>query len=141
MSEIHFVFSGNPFFSQEIHFFSWEIHFFSLRKSIFSLLGNQFLTLSGNQFFSREMLLSQKINCFSENQFVSLVKFIFYREIVRSCLLITLIKCLKGHRSLGSLFVCQLVKSSVSEWVSQSVTRSPIELFWTAKYSLYQVKS
>jgi hypothetical protein len=27
--------------------------------------------------------------------------------LVRSCLLITLIKCLKGHRSLGSFFVCQ----------------------------------
>ena len=26
------------------------------------------------------------------------------KKIVRSCLLITLIKCLKGHRSLGSLF-------------------------------------
>ena len=87
---------------------------------------------------------------------------------VMSCLLITLIKCLKGHKSLGSLcsvvfvivfvflwvrtcpfitlircleslkkiilfFVCQLVKSSVSESVSQSVIRSPIELFWTAK--------
>ena len=55
--------------------------------------------------------------------------------LVRSCFLITLIKCLKGHKSLGSLFVCQLVKSCewVSESVSQSVTRSPIELLWTAK--------
>ena len=55
------------------------------------------------------------------------------KMLVRSCFLITLIKCLKGHKSLGSLFVCQLVKSSVSEWVSQWVTRSPIELLWTAK--------
>ena len=42
--------------------------------------------------------------------------------LVRSCLLITLIKCLKGHRSLRSLFEWQLAKSSVSavsEWVSQ----------------------
>ena len=38
-------------------------------------------------------------------------------------------KCLKGHRSLGSLFECQVVKFLVT----QSVTRSPIELFWTAK--------
>ena len=37
--------------------------------------------------------------------------------------LITLIKCLKGHRFLGSPFVCQ----------NHSVTRSPIELFWAAK--------
>ena len=53
----------------------------------------------------------------------------------KSCLLITLIKCLKGHKSLGSLFVCQSVKYPewVSEWVSDWVTRSPIELFWTAK--------
>ena len=36
---------------------------------------------------------------------------------VRSCLLITLIKCLKGHRSLRSLFVKS--KSTLSEWVSQ----------------------
>ena len=48
-----------------------------------------------------------------------------------SCLLITLNKCLKGHKSLGLLFVCQLVKSW--QLVSQWVTRSPIELFWTAK--------
>ena len=33
------------------------------------------------------------------------------------------------HRSLGSLFECQVVKS----WVPQSLTRSPIDLFWTAK--------
>ena len=39
------------------------------------------------------------------------------------------IKCLKGHRSSGSLFVCQVVKSFVTQWV----TRPPIELFWTAK--------
>ena len=34
-----------------------------------------------------------------------------------------------SHKSLGSLFVCQVVKSSVTE----RVTRSPIELFCTAK--------
>ena len=38
--------------------------------------------------------------------------------LVRLCLLITLIKCLKGHRSLGSLFVCQNQK------VAHSVTES-----------------
>ena len=31
--------------------------------------------------------------------------------LVRSCFLITLLKCLKGHKSLGSLVVCQVVKS------------------------------
>ena len=54
--------------------------------------------------------------------------------LVRSCVPITLIKYLKGHRSLGSLFVCQSVK--FCEWVSESVTRSPIELFWTAKNTI-----
>ena len=39
--------------------------------------------------------------------------------LVMSCLLITLIKCLKGHRSLGSLFEWQLVKSLVTESVSE----------------------
>ena len=36
--------------------------------------------------------------------------------LVRSCFLITLIKCLKGHKSLVSLFLCQLSKSWVSQW-------------------------
>ena len=46
--------------------------------------------------------------------------------LVRSYLLITLIKCLKGHKSLGSLICClfKKVTYSLSEWV----TRSPIEL-------------
>ena len=45
--------------------------------------------------------------------------------------------CLKGHKSLGSL--CN-VKSKSPQWVSQSVTRSPIELLWTAKnQSIIQV--
>ena len=57
------------------------------------------------------------------------------KMLVRSCFLITVIKCLKGHWSLGSLFnvkkqkVAQSLSHSVREWV----TRSPIELFWTAK--------
>ena len=42
---------------------------------------------------------------------------------------ITPIKCLKGQRSLRSLFACQVEKSLVSQWV----TRLPIELFWPAK--------
>ena len=46
--------------------------------------------------------------------------------LVRSCFLLTLNKCLKGHRSLGSLFVCR-----------KSVTRSPIELFWIARNMLH----
>ena len=43
------------------------------------------------------------------------------KMLVRSCVLITVIKCLKGHRSLGSLFNVkkQKVAQSVSEWVSE----------------------
>ena len=48
--------------------------------------------------------------------------------LARSCFLITLIKCLKGRKSLGSL--CNVKSKST---LSQLVTRSPIELFWTAK--------
>ena len=51
--------------------------------------------------------------------------------LIGSGLLITLIKFLLGHRSLGSLFDVKS-KSTVSQQV-KSVTRSPIELFWTAK--------
>ena len=46
-----------------------------------------------------------------------------------SCFLVILIKCLKGHKSLGSLCNVKSKSESVSEWV----TRSPIELLWTAK--------
>ena len=47
--------------------------------------------------------------------------------LARSCFFITLIKCIKGHMSLRLLFECQVVKSlvsqSVSEWqVSDKVT-------------------
>ena len=52
--------------------------------------------------------------------------------LVRSCFLITLIKSLKGHKSLGSL--CNVKsKSTLSDRLSDSVIRSPIELLWTAK--------
>ena len=41
--------------------------------------------------------------------------------LVRSCFLITVIKCLKGHWSLGSLF--NVKKQNVSHWVSQWVSQ------------------
>ena len=46
---------------------------------------------------------------------------------------ICLIKCLKGHKSLGSL--CSVVKTLIVSLVraSKQGTRSPIELLWTAK--------
>ena len=55
-----------------------------------------------------------------------------FQMLVRSCFLLILIKCVKGHKSLGSL--CNVKsKSTVSQLVSQWMTRSPIELLWTAK--------
>ena len=56
--------------------------------------------------------------------------------LVMSYLLITLNKCLKGQKSLGLL--CQCCEDSDCQWcrtdqASKQGTRSPIELFWTAK--------
>ena len=50
-----------------------------------------------------------------------------------SCLLITLIKCIKGHKPLGSL--CSVVKTLIvsGNRPTKGQTRSPIELLWTAK--------
>ena len=45
---------------------------------------------------------------------------------VRSCLLITLIQCLKGHKSQGSL--CSALKILIVSGAQG--TRSPIELSW-----------
>ena len=55
----------------------------------------------------------------------------FFTISVRSCLLIPLIKCLKGHKSLGSL--CNVWLLVVTEGPTKGGTRCPIELFWTAK--------
>ena len=54
---------------------------------------------------------------------------------------ICLIKCLKGHKSLGSL--CNVVKALIASGArpTKGQTMSPIELFWTAKNSGIQVKS
>ena len=53
--------------------------------------------------------------------------------LLMSCLLITLNKCIKGHKSLGSLY--SVVKTLIVSLVRQrdGRTMSPIELFWTAK--------
>ena len=65
--------------------------------------------------------------------YLSLSLYLSLSFFVRSCLLITLIKCLKGHKSLGSL--CSVVKTLIvsGNRPSYQGTRSPIELFWTAK--------
>ena len=62
------------------------------------------------------------------------------KMLVRSCFLITLIKCLKGHKCLGSL--CNVKSKSywVTEWLSELVTRSPIELLWTAKNNTQETR-
>ena len=53
---------------------------------------------------------------------VNIVKKIV-KMLVRSCFLITLIKCLKGHKSLGSLCNVKSKSQWVSEWVSESVSQ------------------
>ena len=71
--------------------------------------------------------------------------FVFVNFFVMSCLLITLNKCLKGHKSLGLLWG-GVLKMSLSlslslyfllVWVSDWVTRSPIELLWTDIVAVY----
>ena len=54
------------------------------------------------------------------------------KMLVRSCFLITVIRCLKGQGLLGGSLMSKN-KRWLSESVSHSVTRSPIELSWTAK--------
>ena len=56
--------------------------------------------------------------------------------LVRACFFITHIKYLKVHRYQGSLFVCKIKRATFN--VAHSVTRSPIELFWTAKNEIYE---
>ena len=57
-------------------------------------------------------------NLLKLSKIVKIVKKKIVKMLVRSCFLITLIKCLKGHKSLGSL--CNVKsKSTVSESVSQ----------------------
>ena len=65
--------------------------------------------------------------------FVFVFAFVIVFFLVMSCLLIPLIKCFKGHKSLGSL--CSVVKTLIDSGAGQTdrQTRSPIELFWTAK--------
>ena len=45
--------------------------------------------------------------------------------------------CLKGYRSIESLFVYHDQK--VTYLLTDSVTRSPIELFWTAKNFIFSI--
>ena len=63
------------------------------------------------------------------------------KKIVRSFLLITLIKCLKGLMSLGLLFICQNQKW-LTEWVSESVSELQGHLitYWAVRLSSGQLK-
>ena len=69
----------------------------------------------------------------SPNVFIIVIVFVFVFVIVivflfvRSCLLITLITCLKGHKSLRVLFG-SVFQQWRSQWVSEWVTSEPIEL-------------
>ena len=69
--------------------------------------------------------------------FVFVFVFVIVFFLVRSYLLITLIKCLKGHKSPGSLCCCvfQKVPYSLTQWVSEWVSDKVIywAVGWTAK--------
>ena len=88
------------------------------------------------EYFSEKMILGQLRIGESRASYVTLevVKVGRYFLVI-SCLLITLIKCLKGHKSPGLLFnvkkqkcLCHSATQSVTQSFSQSVSQSPIEL-------------
>ena len=77
--------------------------------------------------------MSQVTRCVFVFVFVFVFVIVFF--LVTSCPLITLSKCLKGHKSLGSL--CSFVKTLVvTDGQVKQGTRSPNELFWTAKKTM-----
>ena len=49
--------------------------------------------------------------------------------LVRSCLLITLVKCLIGHKFLGSLCVCGVMKTLIVSG-AQETNQGQGQLFW-----------
>ena len=78
--------------------------------------------------FHQEMIKMSKKNLsvplnYNSAVFVFVFVILFVFLWIRTCPFITLIRCLEGMKTI-ILFVCQLVKSLVSE----SVTKSPIEL-------------
>ena len=72
----------------------------------------------------------------SLNAFVCVIVFVFVFVIVffwvRSCLLITLIKCLKGHKAPGSLCMSKS-KTSLSVVSDRGRYRAVSDSVWTAK--------
>ena len=111
--------------------------------------------VSGNKKMSRLSKNCQKLwknvkNCQNCKNFQKLSKTFKIFNIVKNCqncqnvsqvmFLINVIKCLKGHWSLGSLFnvkkqkVSEWVSESVSEWVSDKVT------YWAVRWQLKKVR-
>ena len=93
-------------------FFQWFFQFWgSMNKSreIFRLSGMDFPITPSS--WCQKLLTLLKIvkNGQKLSTIVKIV--IIVKMLVRLCFYITLIKCLKGHRCLGSLFECQVVKS------------------------------
>ena len=102
-----------------------------------------------DQMFQRSQVSRIALWRCSLNVFVFVIVFVFVFVydivflLVRSCPLITLIKCFKGHKSLGSLCCCVFLKRSltqwVSEWVSDNVTYWAVG--WTAKNMMTKHKN
>ena len=94
--------------------------------------GDFFFKVHTGWFFSKSLqgdFLKISTGWFFQNSY----RVIFW---VRSCLLITLIKCLKGHKSLGSLG--SVVKGFIVSWVQRTKGRTDrqghlLSCLWTAK--------
>ena len=102
------------------HSFDWILILFPLLNSVFAFeLNAGAVIVNSKSFIVTFPTYSSHISAFLMGTIFSRLP--CYVELGDQ-LLITLIKCLKGHRSLGSLFEWQLVKSSVSQWLSQWVS-------------------
>ena len=82
----------------------------SIRNSC-DVFGHVMSSHHSEQMSQRSQVSRIALRWYSQNVFVFVFVFVivfvfvfvFVNFLVRSCLLITLIKCLKGHKSLGSL--------------------------------------
>ena len=74
----------------------------SLYLSLSIFFGHVMSSHHSEQMSQRSQVSRIALRRCSQNVFVFVFVFVIF--LVMSCLLITLIKCLKGHRSLGSLF-------------------------------------
>ena len=94
-------------------------------KSLALLFEGEIWMFSENQKFFQKSEIFPKIWNFSEN-----LKFFLISENFSKifCQLITLITCLKGSKSLRMLYGSVFQQCGLTDWLSEWVTRSPIEL-------------